>query len=176
MLAQGEHPNWPVDVQTELDENLPPVTADRVQLQHVMFNLITNAIDAIGFRNRSTPILGVKSELNGVEGVIVTVEDSGTGISASRWKILIASSILSSPPSLTAWGWVTVTREPRRRLRADRPLPRFEPCLPRPAREPPGGPGWPFRPISRRKSGRTSNYCYENRGVNGLTSRPHNVE
>jgi bifunctional non-homologous end joining protein LigD len=52
---------------------------------------------------------------------------------------------------------MTVTRELRRRLRADRPLPRFEPCLPRPAKEPPAGPGWiheikhdGFRIIARR--------------------------
>jgi C4-dicarboxylate-specific signal transduction histidine kinase len=79
-LAQGEHPNWPVEVQTELDENLPPVTADRVQLQHVMFNLITNAIDAMDSVIDRTRILRVKSELSGSESVIVTVEDSGTGI------------------------------------------------------------------------------------------------
>ena len=52
---------------------------------------------------------------------------------------------------------MTVTRELRRRLRADRPIPRFEPCLPRPAKEPPAGPGWiheikhdGFRIIARR--------------------------
>ncbi len=52
---------------------------------------------------------------------------------------------------------MTVTRELRRRLRADRPLPRFEPCLPRPAKEPPAGPGWiheikhdGFRIVARR--------------------------
>jgi bifunctional non-homologous end joining protein LigD len=33
------------------------------------------------------------------------------------------------------------TNELRRRLRAE-PLPRFEPCLPRPASAPPPGPGW----------------------------------
>jgi PAS domain S-box-containing protein len=80
VLAQGEHRNWPVEVQTELDENLPPVTADRVQLQHVMFNLITNAIDAMDSVIDRPRILRVKSERNGSEGVIVTVEDSGTGI------------------------------------------------------------------------------------------------
>jgi ATP-dependent DNA ligase len=32
--------------------------------------------------------------------------------------------------------------ELRRRARAEEPLPRFEPCLPRPASEPPAGPGW----------------------------------
>jgi bifunctional non-homologous end joining protein LigD len=37
---------------------------------------------------------------------------------------------------------MSVTRELRRRQRADRLLPRFEPCLPRPAKVPPAGPGW----------------------------------
>jgi ATP-dependent DNA ligase len=52
---------------------------------------------------------------------------------------------------------MTVTRELRRRLRFDRSLPRFEPCLPRPAKEPPAGPDWiheikhdGFRVIARR--------------------------
>jgi PAS domain S-box-containing protein len=80
MLAQGEHRSWPVEIQTELDENLPPVVADRVQLQHVMLNLITNAIDAMHSIFDRPRILRVKSELNSSEGVIVTVEDSGTGI------------------------------------------------------------------------------------------------
>jgi bifunctional non-homologous end joining protein LigD len=37
---------------------------------------------------------------------------------------------------------MSVTHELRRRVRAERSLPRFEPCLPRSAREPPAGPGW----------------------------------
>jgi hypothetical protein len=37
---------------------------------------------------------------------------------------------------------MSVVRELRRRLRADSALPRFEPCLPRLAKEPPAGPGW----------------------------------
>jgi signal transduction histidine kinase len=80
VLAQAEHPNWPVEVQTELDENLPPVTADRVQLQHVMLNLITNAIDAMDSVIDRPRILRVKSVLDSSESVMVTVEDSGTGI------------------------------------------------------------------------------------------------
>jgi bifunctional non-homologous end joining protein LigD len=32
--------------------------------------------------------------------------------------------------------------ELRRRVRAEQSVPRFEPCLPRPASEPPAGPGW----------------------------------
>jgi bifunctional non-homologous end joining protein LigD len=37
---------------------------------------------------------------------------------------------------------MSVTRELRRRLEADRSAPPFEPCLPRLAKEPPVGPGW----------------------------------
>jgi ATP-dependent DNA ligase len=37
---------------------------------------------------------------------------------------------------------MSVTRELRRRLRAEQSKPRFEPCLPRPVAEPPAGPGW----------------------------------
>ena len=36
----------------------------------------------------------------------------------------------------------SATRELRRRLRVKQPLPRFDPCLPRPALVPPAGPGW----------------------------------
>lgn len=37
---------------------------------------------------------------------------------------------------------MSVSRELGRRLRLDRSLPRFELCLPRPAKAPPAGPGW----------------------------------
>jgi bifunctional non-homologous end joining protein LigD len=37
---------------------------------------------------------------------------------------------------------MSVTRELRRRLRAEQNQPRFEPCLPRSANQPPAGPGW----------------------------------
>jgi bifunctional non-homologous end joining protein LigD len=37
---------------------------------------------------------------------------------------------------------MSVTRELRRRVRADQSQPRFEPCLPRLAKEPPAGAGW----------------------------------
>ena len=49
----------------------------------------------------------------------------------SFWRRRCASLLRSS-----------ATRELRRRLRAERAFPRFDPCLPRPAQEPPAGPGW----------------------------------
>jgi bifunctional non-homologous end joining protein LigD len=37
---------------------------------------------------------------------------------------------------------MSATRELQRRLLAEETQPRFEPCLPRPTKEPPSGPGW----------------------------------
>src|ERR1700733_2233641 len=55
---------------------------------------------------------------------------------------------------------MSVTRELRRRVRADQSQPRFEPCLPRLAKQPPAGPGWiheikhdGFRIIAQREAG-----------------------
>jgi bifunctional non-homologous end joining protein LigD len=37
---------------------------------------------------------------------------------------------------------MSLASELRRRVRAEQSLPRYEPCLPRPAKQPPAGPGW----------------------------------
>jgi PAS domain S-box-containing protein len=80
VFAQGEHPTWPTEVHTNLDENLPLVPADRVQLQQVIFNLITNAIDAMDTVIDRARSLRVTSELKGSDGVVVKIADTGTGI------------------------------------------------------------------------------------------------
>jgi hypothetical protein len=55
---------------------------------------------------------------------------------------------------------MSVTSELRRRVRAEQSFPRYEPCLPRPAKQPPNGPGWlheikhdGMRIMARRDSG-----------------------
>jgi signal transduction histidine kinase len=66
-------------VEAELDEHLPQITGDRVQLQQVLVNLITNAIDSMTALDGSR-ILSVKSEMNADGDVRVSVADTGTGI------------------------------------------------------------------------------------------------
>ena len=51
-------------------------------------------------------------------------------------------SRLDSGATALIFAGMSVARELGRRLRADRAPPRYEPCLPRPAKEPPAGPGW----------------------------------
>ena len=62
----------------ELDDQLPPLLANSVQLQQVILNLVMNAIDAM--RSVQPRVLSVKSKLSGRDKVHVSIEDTGTGI------------------------------------------------------------------------------------------------
>jgi two-component system NtrC family sensor kinase len=68
-----------IRIQTELDQELPLISASPTELQQVFMNLINNAIDAIG---SGGGLLEIRS---GVEGdkVVVDIADTGHGISKS---------------------------------------------------------------------------------------------
>ena len=70
-----------VSVLTDLRNGLPQLRADRGQLQQVFLNLITNAIEAMGTVTDRARSLRVSSSVSGNSlNVVVTVEDTGTGI------------------------------------------------------------------------------------------------
>jgi C4-dicarboxylate-specific signal transduction histidine kinase len=77
-LVEGVLQSHRVVVRTELDGMLGPVTGNRVQLQQVLFNLVTNAIEAM--QSTADRTMLIKSELESAGEVRVTVEDSGSGI------------------------------------------------------------------------------------------------
>jgi PAS domain S-box-containing protein len=77
-LVEGVLQSHRVVVRTELDGMLGPVAGNRVQLQQVLFNLVTNAIEAM--QSTADRTMLIKSELESAGEVRVTVEDSGSGI------------------------------------------------------------------------------------------------
>ncbi|RPI37174.1 MAG: PAS domain S-box protein [Nitrospiraceae bacterium] len=62
----------------DLDENIPPVYGDRVQLQQVVLNLILNACDAMQSSEDRDLTISTRQEDSGE--VVVRVSDTGTGI------------------------------------------------------------------------------------------------
>jgi C4-dicarboxylate-specific signal transduction histidine kinase len=78
-LTQQELRRNQVAARAELDPNLPPVLADRIQLQQVVLNLVMNGIDAMRGVEDRTRVLRVKSTVAPPAEVAVTVEDSGIG-------------------------------------------------------------------------------------------------
>jgi len=81
-LTHSEAVKNGVSVQTQLAEGLPLIQGDRVQLQQVILNLILNAVQAMsGVSERSRELL-ISTEREASGGVLVTVQDSGPGLSA----------------------------------------------------------------------------------------------
>jgi signal transduction histidine kinase len=71
-----------VELRTELDESLPVLEGDRVQLQQVVLNLVVNAIEAM--QSVEPRILSIRSGISKPNIVHVTVEDTGTGVDPSN--------------------------------------------------------------------------------------------
>jgi PAS domain S-box-containing protein len=69
-----------VVLQSQLADDLPPVTGDRVQLQHVILNLLRNASDAMVAIHDRPRQLVIETEREDGERVRLTVRDAGIGV------------------------------------------------------------------------------------------------
>jgi signal transduction histidine kinase len=67
-------------VQTTLNDKLPDVKGNRIQLLQVILNLVVNAIDAMNSETNRPRVLLLRSAIAESDGVLVSIEDSGTGI------------------------------------------------------------------------------------------------
>ena len=83
-VVQGELESHQVSLETDLYPDLPPVIAEQTQLQQVILNLIMNAVDAMSSVADRDRVLVVRSEMGNPDHVLITVEDSGTGIEPSH--------------------------------------------------------------------------------------------
>jgi len=70
-----------IDIQTDLMESLPIIAGDQAQLQQVILNLISNAIDAIG----KDGTVSVKSRADDSE-IRIVIADTGPGIPENMQK------------------------------------------------------------------------------------------
>jgi PAS domain S-box-containing protein len=66
-----------ISIRTELDSGLPRITADRVQLQQVLMNLLLNGIEAMKGTNGE---LTITSKRTDDAQLLISVSDSGIGL------------------------------------------------------------------------------------------------
>ena len=69
-----------VSLQLNLQEDLPPVKVDRVQLQQVILNLVMNAIESMLEVGLSSRVLWIQTEKRSLGDLLIQVADSGVGI------------------------------------------------------------------------------------------------
>ncbi len=78
-LMRSEVTRHSISVRTELAEDVPLITGDRVQLQQVLMNLMTNGIDAMKDVD-GTRELALKSQRAENCQLLISVSDSGIGL------------------------------------------------------------------------------------------------
>jgi PAS domain S-box-containing protein len=79
-LARSELDTAGISVRLDLARDLAPISVHRVQLQQVVLNLVTNAVDAMRAVTDRPRVLGVVSRSLESAGAEVAIEDSGIGI------------------------------------------------------------------------------------------------
>jgi PAS domain S-box-containing protein len=82
-LMSSEAGRRDISIHTELAPALPKVSADRVQLQQVLMNLMLNGIEAIS-EGKMAGRLTIKSQQNPEDRVLISVSDSGMGLPPER--------------------------------------------------------------------------------------------
>src|SRR6202142_1588899 len=102
VLLRSEASRHSVSILTELSENLPQVAADRVQLQHVLMNLMLNGIEAMqdAKTERQLTIMSLVAERG---QLLISVTDTGVGV-APEQADQIFNAFLSTKAQGTGMG------------------------------------------------------------------------
>jgi PAS domain S-box-containing protein len=100
VLLQREVLKHNVALRTTLASKLPPVLGDRIQLAQVITNLVVNGIQAMSAIEDRPRELAIKSWRSDEGYVIVSVQDSGTGIDAQHADRLFEPFFTTKPEGM----------------------------------------------------------------------------
>jgi C4-dicarboxylate-specific signal transduction histidine kinase len=82
-LMRSDVTRHAISVRTELAEDLPQITGDRVQLQQVLMNLMINGIDAMRGAD-GTRELAINSQRGENKQLTISISDTGVGLPAGQ--------------------------------------------------------------------------------------------
>ena len=86
-------------VKFKLESGLPLIQGDRIQLQQVLLNLISNSLEAMEGSSDSREVL-ISTSRKDTGTIMVQVKDAGCGIPAENMKKLFAHFFTSKPDGL----------------------------------------------------------------------------
>jgi len=95
-LLRGEASRHSILIQSDISLDLPPIMADRVQLQQVLMNLMLNSIEAM--KSMNTPgKLTIKSQQDDSGQLLISVMDTGVGIPPEKTEQIFDTFFTSKP-------------------------------------------------------------------------------
>ncbi|WP_051979436.1 hybrid sensor histidine kinase/response regulator [Edaphobacter aggregans] len=100
VLLQSEANKHSIVMRTEVPSDLPKITADRVQLQQVLMNLMLNGIEAM---NETGGILTIKSQFGQDGLLLISVSDTGMGLPA-EYSDQIFNAFFTTKPQGSGMG------------------------------------------------------------------------
>ena len=100
VLTQTETQRNAVGLQSRLANDLPLVSADRVQLQQVLINLIINAVEAMAGPSNGLRELTIVSSVDYANGIVVEVQDTGPGLNPEQLDRLFQSFYTTKPEGI----------------------------------------------------------------------------
>ena len=77
-----------VSLELDLDEALPPILASRVQVQRVIMNLLTNAIESVGATRRRPRRIAIRTLSPDGRNVQLEIADNGAGIAPEKMPFI----------------------------------------------------------------------------------------
>jgi len=86
-------------IKTDLHPKLPSIRGDRIQLQQVLLNLLSNSLDAMEGNDESCELV-ICTSRQGLDAIMVEVKDSGGGIPIQNMEKLFQHFFTSKPDGL----------------------------------------------------------------------------
>jgi signal transduction histidine kinase len=99
-LSRGTIERQGIAVHTELTDSLPPALGDSVELQQVLVNLVTNASEAMTEVTDRPRVLTIRSGIDEAEFVLITVEDTGSGLDPAELDRIFDSFYTTKPDGI----------------------------------------------------------------------------
>jgi two-component system sensor kinase FixL len=96
-LARPEAMHLDIGIEVRIDPGLPPVLADRVQIEQVVLNLLRNAMDAMEGADLIRRAIVVTARPKGKYAIDISVADSGPGVPDEITDTLFEPFVTTKP-------------------------------------------------------------------------------
>jgi len=99
-LVRREALSHRVTIRLQLASGLPPVRADRIQLQQVIINLAINGVQAMTTVTDRARVLTIQTEQHKSDQVLVAVQDVGVGVEPDELDRLFSAFYTTKPDGM----------------------------------------------------------------------------